>query len=114
MIVRVHETGMGHAFLSYVREDSHYVDWLQGIFEAAGIPVWRDTKDLWPGEDWRIKIKHAITSNSLVFIVCFSSKSTARKRSYQYEEINLAVEELRQRRPDVIWLIPVRFDDCSI
>ncbi len=39
-----------HAFISYVREDSGEIDALQKMLEAAGIPVWRDTTSLWPGE----------------------------------------------------------------
>ena len=34
--------------------------------------MWRDTADLWPGEDWRAKIRQAIICNALVFIACFS------------------------------------------
>ena len=97
-----------------VREDSHQLDRLQQALEAAGIRVWRDTADLWPGEDWRVKIRRAITDNTLVFIACFSSRSAARDRSYQNEELLLAIEQLRLRRPDDPWLIPVRLDDCEI
>jgi hypothetical protein len=104
----------GHAFISYVREDSLNVDRLQRTLEAAGIPVWRDTADLWPGENWRAKVRYAISENALAFIACFSSRSLARQRSYQNEELLLAVDQLRQRRPDDPWLIPVRFDDCEI
>jgi tetratricopeptide (TPR) repeat protein len=104
----------GHAFISYVHEDSRRVGELQQTFEAAGIPVWRDTSSLWPGEDWRAQIRLAITSGALAFIACFSRASVARKNSYQYEELVLAIEELRSRRPDEPWLIPVRFDDCDI
>lgn len=108
------DTVPGHAFISYVREDSHEVDRLQQRLKAAGILVWRDTADLWPGEDWRVMIRHAITRDALVFIACFSSRSAARKKSYQNEELILAIEQLRIRRPDMPWLIPVRFDDCDI
>jgi TIR domain len=104
----------GHVFISYVREDSHRVGQLQKALQAAGIPVWRDTADLWPGEDWRAKIRHAITENALVFVACFSKKSLARRRSYQNEELVLAIEQLRQRPPEDPWLIPVRFDECEI
>lgn len=104
----------GHAFISYVREDASQVDELQCDLEAAGVSVWRDTADLWPGEDWRMRIRHAITDNTLVFIACFSSYSIARVKSRQNEEITLAIDQLRTRRPDVPWLIPVRFDDCSM
>jgi hypothetical protein len=104
----------GHAFLSYMREDSDRVDGLQQALEAAGIRVWRDTADLWPGENWRTQIRSAITDSALVFIACFSSQSAARAVSYQNEELALAVEQLRLRQPDIPWLIPVRFDDCQV
>jgi hypothetical protein len=41
----------GHVFISYVREDSRRVDRLQQVLQSAGIRVWRDTANLWPGED---------------------------------------------------------------
>jgi adenylate kinase len=113
-IVREYDPRAGHVFLSYVHENSREVDWLQRTLETAGVPVWRDTEDLWPGEDWREKIRHAIIDDALVFIACFSHKSLAREKSYQNEELHLAIEQLRLRRPDIPWLIPVRFDDCSI
>lgn len=104
----------GHAFISYVREDSAEVDALQKTLEEAGIPVWRDTSSLWPGENWNSKIRTAINSNSLVFIACFSTHTAARQRSYQNEELLLAIDQVRQRRPDDPWLIPVRLDDCDV
>jgi transcriptional regulator with XRE-family HTH domain len=103
-----------HAFISYVREDSRGVDALQRMLETAGIRVWRDTSDLWPGEDWRARIRDAINREALVFIACFSRRSIARKSSYQNEELALAIEQMRLRSPDIPWLIPVRFDDCTI
>jgi hypothetical protein len=103
-----------HAFISYVREDANRVDWLQRKLESAGVRVWRDTADLWPGEDWRAKIRQAIQADALVFIACFSRQSIARSRSYQNEELVLAIEEYRLRSPEIPWLIPVRFDECDI
>jgi len=84
------------------------------MLESAGIPVWRDTARLWPGEDWRARIQDAITRDALVFIACFSTRSAARRKSFMNEELVLAVEQLRQRRPHDPWLIPVRFDDCAV
>jgi TIR domain-containing protein len=103
-----------HVFLSYAREDSSQVDALQRELEKAGLPVWRDTSRLWPGEDWRERIRHAIQEDALVFLACFSRRSVARDRGYHNAELVLAAEELRNRRPYVPWLIPVRFDDCDI
>lgn len=104
----------GHAFISYVRENKPEVDWLQEMLEAAGIRVWRDTADLWPGQDWRAKIRHAIVTDALVFLACFSSNGLARRKSYQNEEIVLAIEQMRLRPPGEPWLIPIRFDDCNV
>jgi TIR domain/RIP homotypic interaction motif len=108
------ETVTGHVFVSYVREDSNRVDWLCQVLESAGISVWRDTTQLWPGEDWRAVIRRAIRADALVFLACFSSQSIGKTRSYQNEEIVLAIEEIRMRPPDRPWLIPVRFDDSPI
>ena len=107
-------TGARYVFISYVREDSLKVDRLQRALEAAGLRVWRDTANLWPGEDWREKIRQAIQDDALVFIACFSHASVARSKSYQNEEFTLAIEQMRLRRPDEPWLIPVRLDDCEI
>lgn len=103
-----------HAFISYVHEDMHHADRLQRVLEAAGIRVWRDTEDLWPGDEWKPKIREAITSNSLVFIACFSDTSVSKPKSYQREELLLAVDEFRQRKPGEPWLIPVRFSECAL
>ena len=86
----------GHAFISYVREDSEHVNRLEAALEAAGIRVWRDTKDLWPGEDWRLKIYSAITGGSLAFLACFSRNSEAKESTHQSEEVLLAIEEMRR------------------
>ena len=104
----------GHAFISYARRDFHHADKLQLRLEQAGVPVWRDTADLWPGEDWQAKIRQAITNNALAFIACFSRASLARSKSYQNEELTLAIGQLRLRSPGEPWLIPVRFDECDI
>jgi TIR domain len=104
----------GYVFVSYRREDSLEVDRLQRSLEASGVRVWRDTANLWPGEDWRETIRHLIIDSALVFVVCFSKKSLARHRSYQNDELVLAIDQLRLRLPDEPWLIPVRFDDCEI
>jgi len=103
-----------HVFISYVREDRGQVDRIESLLRDAGIPVWRDVNSLWPGDDWRRKIRQAITDDAFAFIACFSRASNARELSGQNAELDLAIEQLRLRRPDLPWLIPVRLDDCEI
>ena len=69
------EVSLGRAFISYVREDARRVDQLQQALETAGIPVWRDTADLWPGEDWQAKIRQAIIANALVLSPAFPGRA---------------------------------------
>jgi hypothetical protein len=104
----------GHAFISYVREDSERVDRLQAALDDAGVKVWRDTDQLWPGQDWRAEIRRAITADSLAFIACFSGISGQKEVTYQSQELSLAVEQMQLRAPGTPWLIPVRFAPCDI
>ena len=83
------------------------------MLRAEGVPVWRDTDSLLGGDNWRDKIREAITRDALVFIACFSSRSAARRKSYQYVELRLAINEYWERRPGDPWLIPVAFDYCQ-
>lgn len=103
-----------HAFISYVHEDRQDVDKLQAVLEAAGISVWRDTENLWPGEDWKIKIRKAITIGSLAFIACFSKNTERRQSSYQNEELILAAEQMRLLPPGRVWFLPIRFSECEL
>ncbi len=104
----------GRVFISYVTEDSRAAERLRTALERAGIQVWQANADLAPGTDWRQGIRAAISNDSVVFLACFSCAGLARAVSYQREELNLAIEQSRQRRPEVPWLIPVRFDDCNV
>jgi hypothetical protein len=108
------KSGQRHAFLSYVHEDKERVDKLQEALEAVGVSVWRDTKDLWPGQNWEDQIRGAIKSESLAFIACFSEHTAARTKSFQNAELVLAADEYRLRPPSTEWLLPVRFSECSV
>jgi len=105
---------VGHVFISYARKDADHVNKLQAILEVKDIPVWRDTSSLLPGDNWPEKVRAAIAHEALFCLICFSSASIARGKSYQNEEIVQAIEQLRLRHADETWLIPVRFDDCEI
>ena len=104
----------GHVFISYLREDADRVNYLQDRLQRAGIPVWRDIKDLWPGEMWKRRLRDEIGKNSLAFMPCFSRNLSNRARSIMYEELIWASEEYRMRDPDVPWIFPVLFEKCTL
>lgn len=106
--------GIKHVFLSYVREDKAAVDELQSVLEEADFEVWRDTDKLWPGEDWKAKIRAAIKDDAMVFVACFSTRVEQRDKSYQNEELTIATDEYRLRPAGSTWLMTVRLDECAI
>lgn len=94
----VPSTSGSYVFVSYVREDAVRVDRLAAVLRAAGVRVWLDTADLRPGQDWKMAIR-AVIRDAQAVIVCFSAHSEAKVATYRNEELVLAVEELRRRRP---------------
>ena len=102
------------AFISYVHEDRAKVDEISNALGASGIATWRDTQDLWPGQDWRARIRHILSRESTVFLACFSRNSARKSSTYMNEELILAIEKFRLMRSDEIWLIPIRLDDCEL
>jgi TIR domain len=101
-------------FISYVREDQSDVDRIQSAIEAAGIEVWRDVKDHWPGEDWKLRIGKGISDGALTVVACFSDRSAAGDYMHQHEELDLTIRQLRKRPPDRRWFIPVRLSNCAL
>jgi len=101
-------------FICYAEEDSEQVAALERLFIVNRILVWRSRSSLRPGDERESRIRNAIRHESIAFLACFSSRSTARAASCQNVELLLAIDELRSRRPDSSWLIPVRLDDCEI
>ena len=106
-------TATPRAFISYVSEDSTLVDQLQRDLEAAGIQVWRDKDQLAPGMQWKTAIRRAIR-NGTFFLACFSKASASRTKSYMFEELTIAIDELRQRSQDSSWFLPLKLNDCDI
>jgi len=104
---------MEHVFVSYVRENSEVVDRLAGQLRAFGIRVWLDRQQIAPGRRWRDAIREAIADGAF-FIACFSQEYVQRTRTYMNEELTLAIDELRQRRADQSWFIPVVLNKCAL
>lgn len=115
-LIEIHRERVGKAFyvfVSYVREDFKIIDKLKNELEAKGITVWLDRDQIRAGEQWQAAIRKAIREGAF-FIACFSDSYGRKAKSYMNAELGIAVEELRLRQPDRIWLIPVRLSDCKV
>lgn len=99
-------------FLNYAREDEKPVEELYGELQAAGTVPWMDTKDLLPGQDWKLAIKSAILEADF-FVVCLSSQSV-NKRGFVQREIKHAQELWTEKLEDDIYMIPLRLDECDV
>ncbi len=107
------DTAVGHVFISYVHDDEETVEPLVEELQRGGADVWRDRDRLLPGVRWETAIRQAIESGT-AFIACFSSNFDARERSHMYEELTIAIEELRKRPRERTWFIPVLLDPVAV
>jgi TIR domain len=101
------------AFVSYVKEDARVIDLLRSVLEKNGIDVWLDSATLSPGGRWKSAIEDGIR-NGMFFLSIYSKNREKREATYANEELVVAIEELRKKPQDKVWLIPIRIDDCNI
>jgi hypothetical protein len=105
--------GPRRVFISYVREDSADVDGIAAALRDAGADVWIDRTHLLPGQRWASVIRREINDGDF-FVACFSAAYAERMKTFMNEEIIVAIEQLRLRRPDMIWFLPVLLQPISI
>jgi hypothetical protein len=101
-----------HAFLSYCHDDKELVRALRHELSQNGLATWWDDEIL-PGQDWKREVRKAL-SVAYAVLVCLSRNLNVRDHSGVYPELLSAIEELRNRRPGEIFVIPVRLNDCEI
>jgi hypothetical protein len=102
-----------HAFLSYCRDNQADAKSLHDELLVAGFNIWLDSKNLIGGAQWKREIRNAI-KESFAVIACFSEEVERRDRSGMFPELRDAIEEYRSVTPGTVYLIPVRFSECSI
>ena len=103
---------MIHIFLAHASEDKEAVIHLYQRLKERGFQPWLDKFDLLPGQNWRAEIPKAIKTSD-VFIACLSQQSV-KKEGYIQREFRMALNEMADKPPDQIFLIPVRLDACQI
>lgn len=99
-------------FLCYARQDEGRVSELYEKLSAAGFHPFMDTKDILPGEDWKLKLMNTI--REAPFFLASLSNNSVDKRGVIQEEIREALDVWRQKLDSDIYLIPVRLEDCRV
>ncbi len=99
-------------FLSYARQDAKKVENLYQILSDVEFKPWMDTKDILPGETWKLSIQKAVRHSDF-FLACLSANSVS-KRGFLQTEIKDALDIWQEKLDDDIYLIPVRLEDCEV
>ena len=104
---------MTHAFISYVKEDREFVEYIVDVLRQNDVEVWLDKDDIALGMRWKDSIRNAIRDGKF-FVPIFSRNWENREKSYANEELTLAIDELRQRPTNRTWYVPLRIDECAL
>lgn len=99
-------------FLSCASEDLDKVSVLHQRLANERFSPWLYSRDLYPGQQWRLKVAETIKASSF-FLFCLSNAALA-KTGFVHNEIKQALD-VQSRLPESrIFLIPVRLEDCPL
>src|SRR5581483_11706667 len=96
------------AFLCHASEDKPVVKELYRKLQEDGFEPWLDQRALHAGELWERKIFEAIRSSD-AFLVCLSQSSPVTE-GFVNREIAYALEIVKNKPEDAIFIIPIRLD----
>jgi len=99
-------------FVAYVAEDLAPARRLCEALRAAGCSPWLDKEKLLPGQNWPRAIERAIEISD-VFVACFSRRAISKRGQFQ-SELRYALHCARRLPLDATFLIPVRFEHCTL
>lgn len=99
-------------FLCHSRDDKVAVLGLYDRLLSDAFDPWLDTEKLVPGTEWELEIRKAVRDSHVV-LVCLSRTSIT-KEGYVQKEIRYALDVAEEKPDQVIFLIPVRLEDCTV
>lgn len=100
------------AFISYAKEDQAQALACYERLEQEGFDPWIDRRCLLPGQNWEFEIDRAMREAHVV-ILLMSPRSVS-KRGFVQREANEAIERLRYKLPDDIYVVPLVLDPCIV
>ncbi len=99
-------------FIAYVVEDLANARRVRDALEAAGYSPWLDKDQLLAGQNWPRAIERAIDLSD-VFIACLSSRSLAKRGTFQ-AELRYALDCATRMPLEETFFVPVRFEACPV
>ena len=99
-------------FLCHCSEDKPIVREINRVLKSNGFQPWLDEDDIVPAHLWDKEIKQGLRSSHAV-IVCLSN-TFVRKEGYVQKELRYAIEIASEKPEGVVFLIPVRLENCKI
>ena len=74
-------------FISYSREDRAFVDRLSEDLRNSGVTTWQDTKEIAPGENWRLAIERSLRLASALLYVASAQSVSSQWTSKEVEAV---------------------------
>lgn len=99
-------------FLSYPSEHLKIAHEVKSFIRSTGIDCWFDKESLVAGEDWDRARALALNEADVVVVLC-AAQTTDRNGVYQ-REINEALRLHNDRRPGVVYIIPLRIEEVAL
>lgn len=99
-------------FLSYAKEDGEVVKEFYDHLKTMGFDPWMDQEKLLPGQSWEREIDRALNEANVVIL--FMSPRSVKKRSFVTREANTVLSNLRYKKSDDIYVIPVLIERCDV
>ena len=87
-------------------------EYYQKLRAAGWIQPWLEEEDLLPGQDSRLEIEKAVRAADVVLIF-LSSRSVSQEGNLQ-RELKLALDVADEKPEGMVFVIPIRLDDCSL
>ncbi|WP_129582212.1 toll/interleukin-1 receptor domain-containing protein, partial [Rodentibacter caecimuris] len=101
-----------NVFISYAKEDQkiaiQYYNWL----ENENFNPWLDVKKLKGGQNWALEIDRAFKKAHV--IIWLMSPQSICKRGFVQREVKEALDNLRYKQPDDIYMIPIIIENCNV
>lgn len=100
-------------FLAYSKLNRIAVREFAAKLKAEGwIDPWFDEEDILPGQVWQNSVIMGVRKSHAVII--FLSKDAVASEGFFHREIKLALDTAAEKPEEMIFIIPIRLDECVV